>query len=146
MEGGSYYQSVGEGASRLGRDPRGLILAGLVGSLIGLFGTTTGTFLTFTTWPIGPLPYTEFTVVMRAVISLASTVGFFLFVLGIYGLSIQYKVAILSLVAIIEAGLRILNEAMSRFLGWLWALVFLWSSLHRLFGCEEERRVLMIRF
>lgn len=111
MENDSYYQSGEEATLEIGRDPVGFILAGLAGSLIGLFVTIIETFIIF-----GPRPLSEFNIVTLAVISLVGTAGSFLFVLGIYGLSIEYNATILSLVAIVETGLLILTQSMNRFL------------------------------
>ncbi|TFG06377.1 hypothetical protein EU522_01670 [Candidatus Thorarchaeota archaeon] len=111
VENDGYYQSEGEATLEIGRDPRGFFLAGLAGSLIGLFATTIGTVII-----LGPRPLSEFNIMTLSVIGLVGTVGYFLFVLGIYGLSIEYNATILSLVAIVEMGLFILAESVNRFL------------------------------
>ncbi|MFW9968163.1 MAG: hypothetical protein ACFFEA_13490 [Candidatus Thorarchaeota archaeon] len=47
MENERYYQVIGEGVSEGGRYRRGLILAGLLGSMLGLFGSLASTYLAF---------------------------------------------------------------------------------------------------
>jgi len=76
-----------------------------------LFGAITSTAFTFATLPIGPQPDMGFIMVLAVIAGLISTIGSFLFVLGIYGLSIQYNATILSVVALLEAAVLILNES-----------------------------------
>ncbi len=103
-----YYQTIDDSLSDTGRNPRLFILAGLLGSIIGLFGTISS--LIFVR-PIGPMPFTELVVVISSIMILARTTAAVLVILGVYGLSIQYRSSILVLVAILEGVLLILDEA-----------------------------------
>jgi hypothetical protein len=108
----NYFEGQFEGRHPgvLGSNSRIFILAGLVGGILGLVSTLSSTFITFAMWPMGPMPYSAVIAVVAGAFGMIKTLSVILLIMGVYGLSVQYKAPVLILVAALDAVVLILNE------------------------------------
>jgi hypothetical protein len=100
----------------VGDNARIFILAGLLGAILGLISTLSLTYLTLAIWPIGQMPYTPFTALLTGTLGMIRTFSVILLIMGVYGLSVQYKAPILILVVALDAVVLILNEIVDIYL------------------------------
>jgi hypothetical protein len=96
------HQSSSQQLDRLSRHTRLFILAGFLGAVLGLARSIGSVLIFLTILPVGPIPISILNIIRRFAV--------ILLIMGVIGLSIEYKASPLILVAVLDAVVLILNE------------------------------------
>jgi hypothetical protein len=96
------HQSSSQQLVDLSRHTRIFILAGFLGGILGLARSIGSVLIFLAILPVGPIPISILNIIRRFAV--------ILLIMGVIGLSIEYKASPLILVAVLDAVVLILNE------------------------------------